>query len=65
MSIHIIPINDLKKHTEESTCECCPRLIIEEGEMIFIHNTWDKREGNEDTNEQRKQIQASSIGHDS
>lgn len=49
MSIHITPINDLKEHTEESTCECCPRLIIEEGEMIFIHNAWDKREENENS----------------
>ena len=44
MALHIIPLNDLKEHTEESTCECCPELIIENGEMIFVHNSYDKRE---------------------
>jgi len=44
MSLHIIPLNDLKEHEEESTCDCCPTLIIENGEMIFVHNSYDGRE---------------------
>lgn len=44
MAIHIIPINDTKPHVEESTCECGPKLEVENGEMIFIHNSFDGRE---------------------
>lgn len=51
MSLHILPINDLKEHEESSTCECCPKLIIENGEMIFVHNSFDGREIIEEVNE--------------
>jgi len=44
MAIHIIPINDLKEHEELSTCDCCPVVQFENGEMIFIHNSYDGRE---------------------
>lgn len=44
MAIHIVPINDLKEHEETSTCECCPRVEFENGEMIIIHNSFDGRE---------------------
>lgn len=44
MSYHVLPIDDLKEHSEESTCECCPELKMANGEMIFVHNAWDKRE---------------------
>lgn len=47
MAIHIIPINDLKPHIEESTCECCPRLEMVQNEMMFIHSAFDKREQKE------------------
>ncbi len=42
--IHIIPINDLKEHEEESTCQCCPSLELINGEMMFVHNSYDGRE---------------------
>ncbi len=42
--INITPINDLKEHEEESTCECSPKVEFENGEMILIHNSFDKRE---------------------
>jgi len=48
MTYHVIPIDDLKEHTEDSTCECSPKLIFEDGEMIFIHNSYDGRELLED-----------------
>ena len=50
MPLHILPINDLKEHEESSTCECCLKLIIENGEMIFVHNSFDGREIIEEVN---------------
>ena len=44
MSIHIIPRNDIKDHDESSTCDCKPELIMENGEMILVHNSFDGRE---------------------
>lgn len=42
--INIIPRNDLKEHTEDSTCECHPDVEFVNGEMIIIHNSFDGRE---------------------
>lgn len=42
---HILPINDLKEHSEESTCECNP--IIKQmlnGDLMCVHNAYDGRE---------------------
>ena len=45
MILHIVPINDLKEHTEESTCECGPEAeILENGDIMIIHNAYDGRE---------------------
>jgi len=44
MAIHILPINDLKEHEETTTCECLPIVKFENGEMIVIHSSFDKRE---------------------
>lgn len=43
---HVLPINDIKPHTEDSTCECIPEIIVveESGEMICVHNAFDMRE---------------------
>ena len=41
---NILPINDLKEHSENSTCECKPKVIYENGEMIIVHNSYDGRE---------------------
>jgi ascorbate-specific PTS system EIIC-type component UlaA len=51
MSIHILPINDLKEHEELSTCACNPKMLTENGEMIFVHNSYDGRELFEEINE--------------
>lgn len=51
---HVTPINDLKEHTTESTCECQPRLITENGEMILVHNSFDGREDTEDAEPPRR-----------
>lgn len=42
--IHVLPINDLEEHEELSTCKCSPKLIEENGELILIHNSFDRRE---------------------
>ena len=47
MPLHVLPVNDIKEHVEESTCNCCPALKMENGEMIFIHNSYDRREEKE------------------
>jgi len=49
--IHIYPVNDLKEHIENTTCECEPKIITENGEMIVIHNSFDHREIIEDVNQ--------------
>ena len=41
---HIIPVNDLKEHEDNSTCHCHPRVQIEDGEMFIVHNSYDHRE---------------------
>jgi hypothetical protein len=57
MALHIIPLNDLEEHVEDSTCKCCPRLIMENGEMILVHNSFDGREIRERLEERRKKLQ--------
>jgi hypothetical protein len=43
--IHILPIDDLEPHIESGTsCKCNPKVEIEEGELIVIHNAFDLRE---------------------
>jgi hypothetical protein len=43
--LHVIPINDLKDHSEDSICECNPKAeILENGDMLIIHNSYDGRE---------------------
>ena len=42
---HILPVDDTKEHIEESTCECLPQVeILENGDMLIIHNAYDGRE---------------------
>lgn len=40
--IHIIPLNDIKEHEEATTCDCCPSVEFENGEMIVIHNEFEE-----------------------
>lgn len=41
---HVLPIDDIKDHEESTTCECCPSVEIKYGDMICIHNAFDRRE---------------------
>ncbi len=45
MTWHILPINDIKEHDENSTCICHPRVEMQpNGDMLIIHNSFDGRE---------------------
>lgn len=45
----IIPLWEREKHDEESsTCECGPKVILENGEIILIHNAFDGRQYEEE-----------------
>lgn len=46
--INIIPIDDLKEHTENNSCACSPSIIFENEEMIVIHNAYDGRQFKEE-----------------
>lgn len=42
---HVMPINDLEEHTEETTCACMPSVtFLENGNMLVVHNSYDGRE---------------------
>lgn len=47
MILNIIPINDLHDHIEESTCDCNVTVQVVNNNMLFIHNSFDKREVDE------------------
>jgi hypothetical protein len=43
--IRVIPKNDIKDHDEYSTtCACDPSVFFENGEMIVVHNAFDRRQ---------------------
>jgi hypothetical protein len=45
VTLHILPLNDLKEHTESDDCGCKPRVeYVGEGEKLVIHNSYDGRE---------------------
>lgn len=41
---HIVPLNDLRKHLEESGCWCVPEEDIRPDSIVYVHNALDKRE---------------------
>lgn len=47
---HVVPLNDIIEHEDSSTCQCCPTIVIKDGEMICIHNAMDNREDLEGLN---------------
>jgi len=52
---NILPNNDIKPHTESSTCECKPKIIFVNEEIIVIHNSYDFREFKEELIEKIKE----------
>lgn len=52
MTWHILPVNDIEEHLEESTCNCLPKIEIQEnGDLMIIHNSYDGREAVEMANQ--------------
>lgn len=49
---HIYPVNDLEPHELKSTCHCQPAAqMMEFGDMMIVHNSFDGREGLEIVNQ--------------
>lgn len=48
--IHVMPINDLRKHVFEN-CPCHPKIEVVGASLIYIHNSWDHREAIEQIEE--------------
>lgn len=52
MTWHILPQNDTEPHDESSTCKCEPGCqVMEFGDIIIVHNSFDGRIGLEITNQ--------------
>lgn len=52
MIYHILPINDVEPHEELTTCHCKPVAeLLENGDIMCTHNSFDGREGLELANE--------------
>lgn len=63
--ITVVPENDLKPHDRTSTtCHCQPRVTFENGEMIIIHNSFDKREFEEEGGMERCEFPPIGVGND-
>lgn len=43
-NVHVLPVNDLKRHFERTTCHCSPRIQEETNGKVVIHNAFDGRE---------------------
>ena len=50
--LHVYPVDDLYEHSDDgSSCDCDPRVILEEeGHITVIHNAFDRRELSEENN---------------
>jgi len=44
MTINVMPVNDLRPHSESPACECRPRVEQAGEGSVVIHNSWDGRE---------------------
>jgi len=50
VSVHILPVNDIRLHSEVGIyCHCNPRVENTDGEVVVIHNAFDGREMFEDS----------------
>lgn len=42
---HLLPVKDTEEHLEESTCKCEPKIEVQDnGDLLVIHNSFDRRE---------------------
>lgn len=44
MSIHVIPIADLREHDEHSDCWCGPEVQLVDHDWVLTHHALDGRE---------------------
>lgn len=51
--LHVMPVNDLEEHIQSCMCKCMPNIkVIEDSDsLIWVHNSFDGREGVEWANE--------------
>jgi len=46
--VHVVPLNDLLSHnTDSSECRCDPKIEVDGGHLLIIHNSYDGREDGE------------------
>ena len=46
MTVHLVPIDDLKEHVDSESCWCGPEELDEDcDEVVFLHRSMDGREG--------------------
>lgn len=50
-TIHVIPVDEEAEHSRDSVCRCKPRVIIENGSNIIVHDAFDGRVAVEMANE--------------
>ena len=56
-TIYVLPVNDLKEHSETDDCECHPRIeYVGEGGKVVVHNSYDGREFYERWEDQKQQF---------
>lgn len=44
MGLEIVPILDIREHTEGSTCKCNPEVQVINNEIIYVHHAYDGRD---------------------
>lgn len=42
--VHVVPVKDLREHTETRDCWCHPDLVNEWRTVVVVHNALDGRE---------------------
>lgn len=55
-TIHVLPENDLKDHTQSDSCECGPKIRYVDGGKLVVHNAYDGREVIEHWEEEKGKI---------
>lgn len=64
--MHVYPLNDIDDHDTSSNghkCKCDPEIILENGEMIVVHNAFDGRELTEEDSEQEEKWYSEILKH--
>ena len=42
--IDVFPYDEMSEHTEGSTCDCIPTVLVENGVEITVHNSFEEAE---------------------